>query len=58
LKLANEMREQDIRIDGIGMQCHYMVNSPTIEEIEKGTAEIHEAGFKVMNTELDVYVLK
>jgi endo-1,4-beta-xylanase len=58
LKLANEMRGEGIRIDGIGMQGHYMINSPTIEEIEKGIVEIHEAGFKVMITELDVDVLK
>jgi len=58
LKLANEMRGEGIRIDGIGMQGHYMVNSPTIEEIEKGIVEIHEAGFKVMIIELDVDVLK
>jgi endo-1,4-beta-xylanase len=52
------MRGEGIRIDGIGMQGHYMINSPTIEEIEKGIVEIHEAGFKVMVTELDVDVLK
>ena len=52
------MREEGIRIDGIGMQGHYMLRSPSIEEIEKGIKEIHEAGFKVMITELDVDVLK
>ena len=58
LALANEMRAEGIRIDGIGMQGHYMLRSPKIEEIEKGILEIHEAGFKVMITELDVDVLK
>jgi endo-1,4-beta-xylanase len=58
LKLATEMRAEGIRIDGIGMQGHYMLRSPGIEEIEKGIIEIHSAGFKVMITELDVDVLK
>lgn len=58
LALAKEMRAEGIRIDGIGMQGHYMLRSPAIEEIEKGILEIHEAGFKVMITELDVDVLK
>jgi endo-1,4-beta-xylanase len=58
LKLATEMRAEGIRIDGIGMQGHYMLRSPAIQEIEIGIIEIHEAGFKVMITELDVDVLK
>lgn len=58
LALAKEMKAEGIRIDGIGMQGHYMLRSPKIEEIEKGIIEIHEAGFKVMITELDVDVLK
>jgi len=58
LKLAQEMRAEGIRIDGIGMQGHYMLKTPSIGEIEKGIIEIHEAGFKVMITELDVDVLK
>lgn len=58
LDLAKEMRAEGIRIDGIGMQGHYMLRSPEIEEIEKGILEIYEAGFKVMITELDVDVLK
>lgn len=58
LKMAKEMRSEGIRIDGIGMQGHYMLKSPSVEEIEKGILEIHGAGFKVMITELDVDVLK
>ncbi|MFC3878639.1 endo-1,4-beta-xylanase [Algoriphagus namhaensis] len=58
LALAKEMRAEGIRIDGIGMQGHYMLRSPSIAEIEKGIEEIHAAGFKVMITELDVDVLK
>jgi len=57
LELAKEMKAEGIRIDGIGMQGHYMLDRPTLEEIEQGIIEIAEAGFKVMFTELDVDVL-
>ncbi|WP_290002205.1 endo-1,4-beta-xylanase [Algoriphagus sediminis] len=58
LALAKELRAEGMRIDGIGMQGHYMLDRPSVAEIEKGIVEIHEAGFKVMITELDVDVLK
>ena len=57
LALAKELRSEGIRIDGIGMQGHYRLNSPSLEQIEEAIIEIHEAGFQVMVTELDVDVL-
>ncbi|MDR7131987.1 endo-1,4-beta-xylanase [Algoriphagus sp. 4150] len=57
LDFAKEMVSEGIRVDAIGMQGHYQLDSPTLEEIEQGIIDIHEAGFKVMITELDVDVL-
>lgn len=57
LDFAKEMKAEGIQIDAIGMQGHYTVNGPSIEEIEKGILEISEAGFQVAITELDVDVL-
>ena len=57
LAMAKELRQQGIRIDGIGMQGHYRLASPTIDQIEQAIVDIHEAGFQVMFTELDVDVL-
>ncbi len=57
LDFAKEMKAEGIKIDAIGMQGHYQLESPTLEEIEQGIIDIHEAGFKVMITELDVDVL-
>lgn len=57
LELAKEMKSEGIRVDAIGMQGHYMLGSPSLEEIEQGIIEIYEAGFKVVITELDVDVL-
>jgi len=57
LQFAKEMVAEGIRVDAIGMQGHYQLDSPTLDEIEQGIIDIHEAGFKVMITELDVDVL-
>jgi endo-1,4-beta-xylanase len=57
LEMAKELKSEGIRIDGIGMQGHYQLNSPSLEEIEQGIIDIYHAGFKVMITELDVDVL-
>lgn len=57
IALAKELRAEGIRIDGIGMQGHYGLESPTIEQIEASIVAISKAGFKVMFTELDIDVL-
>jgi endo-1,4-beta-xylanase len=57
IELAKEMRSEGIRIDGIGMQGHYGLESPTLDQIEASITAIADAGFKVMFTELDIDVL-
>lgn len=57
LDFAKEMAAEGIKVDAIGMQGHYQLDTPTLEQIEQGIIDIHEAGFKVMVTELDVDVL-
>jgi endo-1,4-beta-xylanase len=57
IALAKELRAEGIRIDGIGMQGHYRLTSPSLQQIEEAIEEIHQAGFQVMITELDVDVL-
>ena len=57
LDFAKEMVAEGIKVDAIGMQGHYQLDSPTLQEIEQGIIDIHEAGFKVLITELDVDVL-
>lgn len=57
LALAKELKAEGIRIDGIGMQGHYRLNSPGLDLIEQAIIDIHEAGFEVHVTELDVDVL-
>src|SRR5690606_15372256 len=57
LQLATEMVAEGLKVDAIGMQGHYQLETPSIEEIEQAILDIHEAGFKVVVTELDVDVL-
>ena len=57
LDFAKEMVAEGIKIDAIGMQGHYQLESPSLAEIEQAIIDIHEAGFKVAVTELDVDVL-
>jgi endo-1,4-beta-xylanase len=57
LDFAKEMVAEGIQVDAIGMQGHYQLETPTLDQIEQGIIDIHEAGFKVMITELDVDVL-
>jgi endo-1,4-beta-xylanase len=55
--MAKKLRAQGVRIDGIGMQGHYRVDSPSLDQIEQAILDIHQAGFEVHVTELDVEVL-
>src|SRR5690554_252966 len=57
LDFAKEMVAEGIKVDAIGMQGHYQLESPSLSEIEQAIIDIHEAGFKVVVTELDVDVL-
>lgn len=57
IRMVKKIQEKGIKIDGIGMQGHWHLNRPTIEEIEKSIIEYSNLGVKVSITELDVSVL-
>lgn len=54
LKLVKRIRDAGLRIDGVGIQGHYLLGSPSLEEIERGIKAYTDEGFDVMITELDV----
>lgn len=54
LALVKRIRDAGLRIDGVGIQGHYMLDQPSIEEIARGIKAYTDAGFGVMITELDV----
>jgi endo-1,4-beta-xylanase len=55
--MVKDLRSRGIRIDGIGMQAHWNLESPTIEAIEESIIAFHDAGVQVHITELDIDVL-
>ncbi len=57
VKLIKSFKEQGIRIDGVGMQGHISMTSPTIEEYKATIDDYSGAGVKVMVTELDMSAL-
>ena len=57
IKMIKRMQELGTKIDGIGMQGHWDLDSPSIEEIEKSIVEYSELGIQVAITELDVSVI-
>jgi endo-1,4-beta-xylanase len=57
LRLLRSLREKKLRVDAVGIQGHWHLNFPPAEMISDAIREFHDAGFKVMITELDVDVL-
>ena len=57
IKLIKDLQKKNIKIDCVGIQAHWQLNSPTIEEIEKTIISFSELGIDVMFTELDISVL-
>lgn len=59
LRLLRELRDAGVRVDAVGIQGHWMLHPdhPRPHVISDAIREFHEAGFKVMITELDVDVL-
>lgn len=57
VQLVGELKARGLRIDGVGMQGHVSMDSPTIEEYRAAIDAYGGAGVKVMITELDMSAL-
>lgn len=57
IAIVKRLKEKNIRIDGIGMQGHYDLKSPKVEDFEESIKKFSELGVKVMITEMDIDVL-
>ena len=57
IRLIRDLQEKGVKIDGVGIQAHWGLNYPSIEEIEEAIELFAETGVKVMFTELDISVL-
>lgn len=56
-RLIQNLQSKSIRIDGIGIQGHWGLGYPSLEEIETFIRALKKLGVKLMITELDVSVL-
>ena len=57
IKLVKDLQARKLRIDGIGNQAHWRLETPTIDEIDASLEGLHATGLKVMYTELDINLL-
>ncbi|WP_245794768.1 endo-1,4-beta-xylanase [Flaviramulus basaltis] len=57
IKMIKRMQELGTKVNGIGMQGHWDLDTPSLEEIEKSIVDYADLGIKVAITELDVSVI-
>lgn len=57
VKIVKELQANGAKIDGVGMQGHWSLTKPSLEEIEKSIVTYSNLGVKVAITELDINVL-
>ena len=57
IRIIKDLQQRGIRIDAVGEQGHWRLNTPTAAEIDRAITELRATGVKVMITELDVNLL-
>lgn len=57
IALIKKIKAEGGKVDGVGIQGHWRLASPSLEEIEKSILEYSALGVKVAFTELDITVL-
>lgn len=55
--MVKDFQEKGVRIDGIGMQGHWSMDSPSLQEIEEAFEAYASTGLPIHITELDIEVL-
>jgi endo-1,4-beta-xylanase len=57
VKLIRNLQSKGVKIDGVGIQGHYHMDFPDLNDIDIAIQQFGELGLKVMFTELDINVL-
>ncbi len=57
IELIKKIQKSGARIDGVGIQAHWSINSENINDIEQSIIEYSKLGLKVAFTELDLTVI-
>ena len=56
-QLVHDLKAKGVRIDGIGLQGHWGMDYPTLDEMEAMFDDYDQLGVKLMVTELDINLL-
>lgn len=57
VQLVHDIRARGLRIDAVGSQAHWRLETPTLAQIEASIVALRDAGVKVHFTELDIEML-
>ncbi|WP_158838272.1 endo-1,4-beta-xylanase [Polaribacter sp. L3A8] len=57
IRIVKNLQAKSIKVDGVGMQAHWSLEGPSLEDIENSIIAYSDLGVKVMFTELDITVL-
>ena len=57
IRIIKDLQERGIRIDAVGEQGHWRIDTPTPADVDQAITELRATGVKVMITELDVNLL-
>jgi endo-1,4-beta-xylanase len=57
VKLIKKIKASGTRIDGVGIQAHWSINGPPLQDIEAAIIEFAALGVKISFTELDLTAL-
>jgi endo-1,4-beta-xylanase len=57
IKLIRDLKAKGVKIDGVGIQGHWMMKWPDTKTVEEAIAAYEKEGVKVMISELDIDVL-
>lgn len=57
IRLVKDLKARGLRIDGIGNQGHWQLETPAIDQIEQALIDLQSTGLKVMYSELDINLL-
>ena len=57
IQLVKSLQSRGMRIDGIGNQGHWRLETPSLAEIETALLDLRSTGLKVMYTEVDINLL-
>jgi len=57
IKLIKSLQKSGAKVNSVGIQAHWQLTTPTIQEIETSILAFSKLGLKVMFTELDISVL-